>query len=51
MAEKSIEILESTDVLEKRKKQAYDHAKTFEKEKIIPQYEELYYSLIDNEKK
>ena len=42
MAEKAIHILESDDVLQSFKDAALDHARSFEKSRIIPMYEELY---------
>ena len=43
----SIEILKEEATLDKFKKQAYEQALLFEKEKIIIAYEHLYESLIN----
>ncbi|AZQ44523.1 N-acetyl-alpha-D-glucosaminyl L-malate synthase BshA [Nonlabens ponticola] len=48
MAQHAISILKDDDVLEKFKNSAFAKAKQFDIQLIIPQYEELYQSLISN---
>ena len=47
MAEKAMYILEDDDRLEQFKEAAIEHAKTFEKQRIIPMYEALYEQVVN----
>ena len=51
MAKNAVYILEDCDRLEKFKIAAYEHAKTFDIEKILPFYESYYQKAIDSLKK
>ena len=51
MAQHAIYILEDCDRLEKFKQAAYDHAKNFEINQILPLYEAYYQEAIANAKK
>ncbi len=48
MAQRGIEILENNETLEKFKINAYEHAKQFDINLIMPKYENLYFSLLEN---
>lgn len=48
MAKNTLYILQDQDTITKFKKQAYQQAQKFSKEKIIPLYEELYKKTIEN---
>lgn len=51
MADGAIRILENDEVLERFKKNALEHTRNFERDKIVPVYEELYQTVIAEHKK
>ena len=51
MAQHAISILENEQILNQFKTQAKTHAMKFEKQHIIPQYEQLYNEVVQNYKK
>lgn len=48
MATKAIALLKNQDLLEKFKQNAWEHARKFDIELILPQYENLYHSVLAN---
>jgi N-acetyl-alpha-D-glucosaminyl L-malate synthase BshA len=51
MAEGAIKILENDEVLDRFKRNALEHTRNFERDKIVPVYEDLYQNVIAEHKK